>query len=194
VSGGAIRIDGQDVRDVAQASLRRAIALVPQDPALFHRSLRENIAYARPDATLEEVIACAKRARAHDFISKLPNGYETEVGERGVKLSGGERQRVALARAFLADAPILILDEATSSLDVATEHEVQAAMAELMTGRTTIVIAHRLSTVREADRILVFDEGRIVEQGAHAELIDARGLYARLNAMSRGDALADEAA
>jgi ATP-binding cassette subfamily B protein len=194
VDGGAIRIDGQDVRDVTQASLRRSIALVPQDPALFHRALRENIAYANPDASMESIVAAAKRARAHDFISKLPLGYETEVGERGVKLSGGERQRVALARAFLADAPILILDEATSSLDVETEREVQAAMAELKQGRTTIVIAHRLSTVREADRILVFNQGRIVEQGRHAELISARGLYARLNAMSRGEMLAEEAA
>lgn len=194
VNGGVIRIDGQDVRDVTQASLRRSIALVPQDPALFHRSLRENIAYARPDAPMEDVIAAARRARAHDFIAALPNGYETEVGERGVKLSGGERQRVALARAFLADAPILILDEATSSLDVATERDVQAAMAELKQGRTTIVIAHRLSTIREADRILVFNQGRIVEQGKHAELIDAHGLYAKLNAMSRGELLADEAA
>ena len=194
IDGGAIRIDGQDVRDVTQASLRQSIALVPQDPALFHRSLRENIAYAKPSASMEEIVACAKRARAHDFISKLPNGYETEVGERGVKLSGGERQRVALARAFLANAPILILDEATSSLDVETERDIQAAMAELKQGRTTIVIAHRLSTIREADRILVFNQGRIVEQGKHAELIDARGLYARLNAMSRGEMLADEAA
>ena len=194
VDDGAIRIDGQDVRAVTQASLRRNVALVPQDPALFHRSLRENIAYAKPEATVDEIIACAKRARAHDFVCKLPNGYDTEVGERGVKLSGGERQRVALARAFLADAPILILDEATSSLDVETEREVQAAMAELKRGRTTIVIAHRLSTVREADRILVFNQGRIVEQGRHAELIDARGFYARLNALARGDVLAGEAA
>jgi ATP-binding cassette subfamily B protein len=156
--------------------------------------LRENIAYARPNASLDEIVACAKRARAHDFIEKLPFAYDTEVGERGVKLSGGERQRVALARAFLADAPILILDEATSSLDVATEREVQAAMAELKQGRTTIVIAHRLSTIREADRILVFNQGRIVEQGKHAELIDAHGLYAKLNAMSRGDLLNEEAA
>jgi ATP-binding cassette subfamily B protein len=194
VNGGAIVIDGQDVRTVTQASLRQNIALVPQDPALFHRSLKENIAYANPDAPMDEIIAAAKRARAHDFIEKLPNGYETEVGERGVKLSGGERQRVALARAFLANAPILILDEATSSLDVETEREVQAAMAELKAGRTTIVIAHRLSTIREADRILVFNQGRIVEQGKHGELIEARGLYARLNAMSRGDVLAEEAA
>jgi ATP-binding cassette subfamily B protein len=143
---------------------------------------------------MEEIVDAAERARAHEFIEKLPNGYDTEVGERGVKLSGGERQRVALARAFLAGAPILILDEATSSLDVETERQVQAAMAELKQGRTTIVIAHRLSTVREADRILVFNEGRIVEQGKHAELISARGLYAKLNAMSRGEMLADEAA
>ena len=190
VNGGAIRIDGQDVREVTQESLRASIAVVPQDPALFHRSLRENIGYAKPEASLEEITACAQRARAHDFIAKLPNGYDTEVGERGVKLSGGERQRVALARAFLADAPILILDEATSSLDVATERDVQAAMAELKRGRTTIVIAHRLSTVREADRILVFNEGRIVEQGRHNELIEARGLYARLNALAQGDVLA----
>ncbi len=194
VGEGAIRVDGQDVRSVTQASLRRAIALVPQDPALFHRSLQENIAYARPDASMEDVIRAATRARAHDFILKLPKGYNTEVGERGVKLSGGERQRVALARAFLADAPILILDEATSSLDVETERDVQAAMAELKRGRTTIVIAHRLSTVREADRILVFDQGRIVEQGRHVELIEARGLYARLNALARGDLIADAAA
>lgn len=194
VDGGAIRIDGQDVRDVTQASLRQSIALVPQDPALFHRSLRENIAYAKPDASMDDIIDAAKRARAHDFIEKLPAGYDTEVGERGVKLSGGERQRVALARAFLAGAPVLILDEATSSLDVETERQVQAAMAELKEGRTTIVIAHRLSTIREADRILVFNEGRIVEQGKHAELIAAHGLYAKLNALSRGDVLADEAA
>jgi ATP-binding cassette, subfamily B, bacterial len=194
VDAGAIRIDGQDVRAVTQASLRRSIALVPQDPALFHRSLRENIAYAKPAAPMEMVIDAAKRARAHEFIERLPNGYDTEVGERGVKLSGGERQRVALARAFLANAPILILDEATSSLDVETERDVQAAMAELKQGRTTIIIAHRLSTVREADRILVFDAGRIVEQGRHAELIGGGGLYARLNALARGDMLAEAAA
>jgi ATP-binding cassette subfamily B protein len=190
VDGGAILIDDQDVRAVRQSSLRAAIALVPQDPALFHRSLRENIAYARPDATLEEVEAAARRARAHEFIARLPKAYDTEVGERGVKLSGGERQRVALARAFLADAPILILDEATSSLDTETELDIQAAMAELKQGRTTIIIAHRLSTVREADRILVFDQGRIVEQGKHGELVNAGGLYARLNALAQGDVIA----
>jgi ATP-binding cassette subfamily B protein len=193
VDDGAIRVDGQDVREVTQASLRRAVAIVPQDPALFHRSLMENIAYAKPEASVDEVIAAARKARAHEFIEKLPLGYETEVGERGVKLSGGERQRVALARAFLADAPILILDEATSSLDVETERDVQAAMAELKQGRTTIIIAHRLSTVRDADRILVFSEGRIVEQGRHAELIGAGGLYARLNKLARGDVLVEAA-
>ncbi|MBA4012613.1 MAG: multidrug ABC transporter ATP-binding protein [Phenylobacterium sp.] len=186
VQGGRILIDGQDISKVSQTSLRRAIAVVPQDPALFHRSIAENIAYARPDATPDEVMLAAKRARAHDFIARLPNGYDTPVGERGVKLSGGERQRVAIARAFLVDAPILVLDEATSSLDVETERQVQAAMEELMVGRTTIVIAHRLSTIRGADRILVFDQGRIVEEGRHAELIDKGGAYARLHAVTEG--------
>ena len=183
---GAIFIDGQDVSAVTQTSLRRAIAVVPQDPALFHRTLLENIAYAKPGATREEVEAAAKKARAHDFILKLPQGYDTLVGERGVKLSGGERQRVAIARAFLADAPILVLDEATSSLDVETEGLVQAAAEALMEGRTTIVIAHRLSTVRGADRILVFQKGRVVEEGRHAELKAKGGVYARLNAISEG--------
>jgi ATP-binding cassette subfamily B protein len=186
VQGGRILIDGQDIAKVTQGSLRRAIAVVPQDPALFHRSIAENIAYARPDATQGEIELAARRARADDFIARLPRGYETPVGERGVKLSGGERQRVAIARAFLADAPILVLDEATSSLDVETERQVQAAMEELMVGRTTIVIAHRLSTIRNADRILVFDRGRIVEEGPHAELIGAGGHYARLHAVTEG--------
>jgi len=186
IQDGAILIDGQDVSQVSQGSLRRAIAVVPQDPALFHRSLAENISYARPDATLDEIALAAKRARADDFIARLPKGYDTLVGERGVKLSGGERQRVAIARAFLADAPILVLDEATSSLDVETERQVQAAMEELMVGRTTIVIAHRLSTIRGADRILVFDDGRIVEEGRHAELVRKGGAYARLNAVTEG--------
>jgi ATP-binding cassette subfamily B protein len=160
--------------------------VVPQDPALFHRTIAENIGYARPDATREEVALAARRARAHDFIAALPNGYDTLVGERGVKLSGGERQRVAIARAFLADAPILVLDEATSSLDVETERHVQAAMDELMSGRTTIVIAHRLSTIRHADRILVFENGRVVEEGRHAELVSKGGAYARLHAVAAG--------
>ncbi|WP_375267796.1 ABC transporter ATP-binding protein [Phenylobacterium sp.] len=186
VQSGRILIDGQDVSKVSQGSLRRAIAVVPQDPALFHRTIGENIAYARPDATAAEIALAARRARAHDFIMRLPRGYETLVGERGVKLSGGERQRVAIARAFLADAPILVLDEATSSLDVETERQVQAAMEELMAGRTTIVIAHRLSTIRGADRILVFEGGRIVEEGRHADLVAKGGAYARLHAVTEG--------
>ncbi|MBS7706099.1 ABC transporter ATP-binding protein [Chelatococcus asaccharovorans] len=181
VTGGAVLIDGQNIADLQQASLRRRIAIVQQEPILFHRSLAENIAYARPDATREEIIAAAKQASAHGFITKLPKGYETQVGERGVKLSGGERQRVALARAFLADAPILILDEATSSLDSESEALIQQAMEKLMVGRTTIVIAHRLSTVQSLDRLLVFDVGRVVEEGSHAALIRRPdGLYRRL--------------
>ena len=186
LEAGRILIDGQDVAHVTQQSLRRAIAVVPQDPTLFHRTIAENIGYARPDATKDEIELAARRARAHDFIARLPNGYATLVGERGVKLSGGERQRVAIARAFLADAPILVLDEATSSLDVETEREVQIAMEELMVGRTTIVIAHRLSTVRGADRILVFENGRIVEEGRHADLVAKGGAYARLHAVTLG--------
>ena len=188
LQAGSIAIDGQDIALVEQGSLRRAIAVVPQDPALFHRTIAENIGYARPDATLDEIKLAAKRARAHDFIEALPKGYDTLVGERGVKLSGGERQRVAIARAFLADAPILVFDEATSSLDVETEVHVQAAMDELMSARTTIVIAHRLSTIRGADRILVFERGRIVEEGRHAELKAKGGSYARLAAVAEGTA------
>jgi ATP-binding cassette subfamily B protein len=183
---GRVLVDGQDIAGVTQTSLRQAIALVPQDPALFHRSIAENISYGRPDATSEQIKAAARRARAHDFIMRLPQGYETLVGERGVKLSGGERQRVALARAFLADAPILVLDEATSSLDVETERLVQAAMDELMVGRTTVVIAHRLSTIRGADRILVFQNGRVVEEGRHGELLARGGAYARMTAVTEG--------
>jgi ATP-binding cassette subfamily B protein len=184
LDGGRILIAGQDIAAVTQTSLRRAIAVVPQDPALFHRSIAENIGYARPDAPMQDVIAAARRARAHDFIARLPKGYDTLVGERGVKLSGGERQRVAIARAFLADAPILILDEATSSLDVETEREVARATEALMSGRTTIVIAHRLSTIRSADRILVFQDGRVVEEGRHADLVGQGGAYARLSALA----------
>ncbi|MBY8821563.1 ABC transporter ATP-binding protein [Sphingomonas colocasiae] len=181
VTGGRVTIDGQDVSHATQQSLRSQIAIVQQEPILFHRSLADNIAYARPDATMAEIERAAELANAHDFIARLPKGYATLVGERGVKLSGGERQRVALARAFLADAPILILDEATSSLDSESEALIQQAMERLMHGRTAIVIAHRLSTVRTLDRILVFDQGRIVEDGDHAALLEnPEGRYRRL--------------
>jgi ATP-binding cassette subfamily B protein len=162
-----------------QQSLRQQIAIVPQEPILFHRSLADNIAYARPGASTAEIEAAARLANAHDFIKRLPNGYATPVGERGVKLSGGERQRVALARAFLADAPILILDEATSSLDSESEALIQQAIARLMAGRTAIIIAHRLSTVRNLDRILVFERGRIVEDGDHDSLLAIDGGHYR---------------
>jgi ATP-binding cassette subfamily B protein len=177
VSAGQIAIDGQDIAVVTQASLRRQIAVVAQEPVLFHRSLAENIAYAKPAATQAEIERAARLANAHDFIVRLPLGYATLVGERGVKLSGGERQRVALARAFLADAPILILDEATSSLDSHSERLIQDAMQRLMQGRTCIIVAHRLSTVRTLDRILVFDRGQIAEEGSHADLMRRAGLY-----------------
>ncbi len=175
VTEGRITIDGQDLAGVTQRSLRAQVAIVPQEPVLFHRSLAENIGYGRPGATAEEIERAARLANAHDFIANLPRGYGTLVGERGVKLSGGERQRVALARAFLADAPILILDEATSSLDSESEALVQDAMERLLRGRTAIVIAHRLSTVRTLDRILVFDRGRIVEDGPHTALVRRPG-------------------
>ncbi|UGY09015.1 ABC transporter ATP-binding protein [Phyllobacterium pellucidum] len=175
VKAGRILIDGQDIAEVRQASLRQQIAIVQQEPILFHRTLAENIAYARPGASQEEIEEAARQASAHEFISALPKGYSTLVGERGVKLSGGERQRVAIARAFLADAPILILDEATSSLDSESEVLIQQAMERLMQGRTTLVIAHRLSTVRSLDRLLVFDHGKIVEEGNHEALIRLGG-------------------
>jgi ATP-binding cassette, subfamily B, bacterial len=178
VSGGRILIDGQDIAMATQQSLRSQIAIVQQEPILFHRSLAENIAYGRPGASSAAIEQAARLANAHEFILRLPKGYGTLVGERGVKLSGGERQRVALARAFLADAPVLILDEATSSLDSESEALIQQAMERLMKGRSSIVIAHRLSTVRSLDRILVFDRGEIVEQGTHAALANrAGGIY-----------------
>ncbi|MFM0668562.1 ABC transporter ATP-binding protein [Paraburkholderia sediminicola] len=181
ISEGRITIDGQDIAQVRQASLRSQIAIVQQEPVLFHRSLAENIAYARPGASRAEIERAAKLASAHDFIAALPNGYDTLVGERGVKLSGGERQRVAIARAFLADAPILILDEATSSLDSESEVLIQQAMERLMMGRTTLVVAHRLSTVRALDRLLVLDKGKVIEEGSHEALIRLEnGLYRRL--------------
>lgn len=171
LQGGTIYIEGQNIADVTIKSLRRAISLVPQDPILFHRSLKENISYGKPNATMEEIIEAAKKARIHYFIAGLKDGYDTEVGERGLKLSGGERQRVAIARAILADRPILVLDEATSSLDSVSEYYVKEAMKELMKGRTAITVAHRLSTIKNSDRILVFDQGKIIEQGSHDELI-----------------------
>lgn len=181
VNSGSIRIDGQDIAEVTQSSLRGQIAIVQQEPILFHRTLAENIAYGRPNASRREIENAAKQASAHRFIMDLPKGYETMVGERGVKLSGGERQRVAIARAFLADAPVLILDEATSSLDSESEVQIQQAMERLMDGRTTLVIAHRLSTVRALDRLLVFDRGMIVEEGDHQALIRLNnGIYRRL--------------
>ena len=184
VNSGEIRIDGQNIAAVTQQSLRRAIALVPQEPILFHRTLAENIAYGRPGASMEQIIDAARQAYAHDFITALPDGYQTLVGERGVKLSGGERQRIAIARAILADCPILIMDEATSSLDSVSEHQIQKAMAHLMQGRTTLTIAHRLATIRQVDRILVFDKGKIVEQGRHTQLIaNPHSLYRHLHDM-----------
>lgn len=188
INGGEIRIDGQNIAGVTQESLRQAIALVPQEPVLFHRSLAENIAYGRIDASQEEIEAAAREAYAHDFIARLPHGYDTLVGERGVKLSGGERQRVAIARAILADKPILILDEATSSLDSVSEHYIQLALERLMQGRTTITIAHRLATIQNADRILVFDQGQIVEQGTHSELLSrGQSVYRSLYEMQALD-------
>ncbi|TDY39007.1 ATP-binding cassette subfamily B protein [Paraburkholderia rhizosphaerae] len=181
LDAGRITIDGQDIAQVQQASLRRQIAIVQQEPVLFHRSLAENIAYARPGATHAQIEQAARLASAHEFIAALPHGYDTLVGERGVKLSGGERQRIAIARAFLADAPVLIFDEATSSLDSESEVLIQQSMERLMAGRTTLVVAHRLSTVRSLDRLLVLEQGRVVEEGSHDQLIErANGLYRRL--------------
>jgi subfamily B ATP-binding cassette protein MsbA len=177
---GRVTIDGHDAREVTLASLRDQIALVTQEPFLFDDTIRANIAYARPEATAAEIEQAAQAAAAHDFILQLQNGYDTAVGEAGARLSGGQRQRIAIARAFLKDAPILLLDEATSALDTESEAQVQAALKRLMAGRTTILIAHRLSTVRGADRIYVIDKGRIVETGDHGSLVKKRGLYARL--------------
>ena len=191
ISDGSIMIDGQDIRTLKQDSLREHIAVIPQDIALFHRSLMENIRYGRREATDAEVMEAARRAHAHDFITQLPLGYDTLVGERGIKLSGGQRQRIAIARAILKNAPILILDEATSALDSESERLIQQALAELMAGKTVIAIAHRLSTIARMDRILVFDQGRIVEQGNHDSLLSQQGLYARLWAMQSGGFLRD---
>ncbi|MGF1563157.1 MAG: ABCB family ABC transporter ATP-binding protein/permease [Geminicoccaceae bacterium] len=180
VSGGAITVDGQDIRDLTQASLREAIGVVPQDTVLFNESIRANIAYGRPDARVEEIVAAARLAQIDAFIQGLPDGYDTLVGERGLKLSGGEKQRVAIARMAMKDPPILILDEATSALDTATEQAIQEALQRLSAGRTTLGIAHRLSTVIEADRILVMEAGRIVESGSHKALLADNGIYAAM--------------
>lgn len=180
IQEGQILVDGQNVADITQQSLRRSIAYVPQEALLFHRTIAENIAYGRPDASPEEIREAARQANALEFIEKLPQGFETITGERGIKLSGGQRQRIAIARAMLADCPILVLDEATSALDSESEHLVQDALAKLMAGRTSIVVAHRLSTVASLDRIVVLEDGRIVEDGPHAKLIEADGEYAHL--------------
>ncbi len=177
---GSIIIDGQDIKNITQNDLRSVISYVPQESVLFHRTIGENIAYGKNNATKKEIIEVAKKAHADEFVSRLPQGYETLVGERGVKLSGGERQRVAIARAMLKDSPILMLDEATSSLDSISESYIQDAFNELMKGKTTIVIAHRLSTIQKMDRIIVLDQGQIVEEGTHKDLIKKDGLYADL--------------
>ncbi len=180
VTSGELLIDGQNIAESRLQDVRQAIAYVPQEPAMFHRSIRENIRYGRLHASDEDVVAAAKKANAHEFIEKLPEGYETMVGERGVKLSGGQRQRVAIARAIIKDAPILVLDEATSALDSESEKLIQAALWKLMEGRTAIAIAHRLSTIQKMDRIIVLDNGAIAEQGTHHELLAHKGIYAKL--------------
>lgn len=186
VQGGAIKIDRQDIKVVTQRSLRQAIAVIPQDTSLFHRSLMDNIRYGRLDATDAEVAAAAKRAHAHDFIIELEQGYETLVGERGVRLSGGQRQRIAIARAILKDAPILVLDEATSALDSESEKLIQDSLKDLMQGKTVLAIAHRLSTIAHLDRLIVMQDGCIIEDGKHDDLLSQNGLYAKLWSMQSG--------
>ena len=193
VTGGRITVDGQDVRDVTQESLRGAIGMVPQDTVLFNDTIAYNIRYGRPAATDEEVHAAAEIAQIGDFIASLPDGYATEVGERGLKLSGGEKQRVAIARTVLKAPPILILDEATSALDIHTERDIQAALDRVSRGRTTLVIAHRLSTIVNADEIIVLEDGAIVERGTHGELLAADGLYASMWNRQRQATEAEEA-
>ncbi len=183
VAQGRVTIDGQDIRDVTQESLRAAIGVVPQDTVLFNDTIRYNIAYGRPDASQEEIEQAARLAQVNEFVLSLPDGYDTMVGERGLKLSGGEKQRVAIARTILKDPRILILDEATSALDTRTEQDFQAALRAVARHRTTLVIAHRLSTVVDADEIIVLSEGRIAERGKHAELLAHSGLYARMWAL-----------
>src|SRR5207248_5680829 len=178
---GKILLDGHDVRKLTLRSLREQVSVVLQEPLLFSGTIADNIRYGRLDADVDEVVAAAQAANAHDFISRLPQGYDTELGERGAKLSGGERQRIAVARAFLKNAPVLILDEPTSSIDSKTEAVILDALDRLMEGRTTFIIAHRLSTIRYSDLILVVSEGRIVESGTHNELIQTRGMYSQLH-------------
>lgn len=186
LKSGRILIDNQNIAKVTQDSLHKQIALIPQDISLFHRSILENIRYAKPNASQEEIIEASKRAHCHEFIMRLPEQYQAMVGDRGVKLSGGQRQRIAIARAFLKNAPILILDEATSALDSLTEHYIQESLHELMNGKTVIVIAHRLSTLAEMDRILVFEKGRIIEDGDHPQLLELNGQYAKMWQMQAG--------
>ena len=186
VDSGTITIDNQDIKEITQQSLRKSIAYVPQEPMLFHRSLFENIAYGNSKATKEQVHEAAKKAHALEFIDKLPDGFDTLVGERGVKLSGGQRQRIAIARAILKDAPILVLDEATSALDSESEQLIQKSLSELMKNRTSIVIAHRLSTIQKMDRIIVLDNGTILEDGSHKDLLEQKGVYAKLWAHQSG--------
>jgi len=180
VTRGTVRVDGLDVRQIRLSSLRRHIGIVPQETFLFSATVRENIAFGRPDASQEEIEAVARRAQAHDFIMALPKGYETRVGERGIGLSGGQKQRIALARALLMDPAILILDEATSSVDTETEYEIQLALEEVMANRTSVIIAQRLSTVKMADKVVVLKDGRVAEEGTHAELLARGGEYTRL--------------
>jgi ATP-binding cassette subfamily B protein len=183
---GRITLDGYDLRVLTLRSLRENVALVLQDPVVFGATIRENIAYGRPGASVEDIESAARAANAHDFVLALPQGYDTVVGERGVTLSGGQRQRLAIARAFVKDAPVLILDEPTSALDAENERTVLDALARLMKGRTTLIIAHRLSTIRAADRIVVLHEGTVVEEGTHGELLARADVYARLYTLQAG--------
>jgi len=192
IDAGQILIGGQDISKLRQADLRSLIAYVPQDPAMFHRTLRDNIAFARPEATEAEIYQAAEAAHVTEFADALPDGFATLVGERGVKLSGGQRQRVALARAILRDAPILLLDEATSALDSESEILVQQALWRLMEGRTALVVAHRLSTVAHMDQLVVLDRGQIIEKGTHQELLQLDGTYARLWQHQSGGFLDDD--
>jgi ATP-binding cassette subfamily B protein len=191
IQDGAIRLGGSDISTVTQQSLREVIAYVPQEPLLFHRSLLENIAYGNEHATYEEILEASKLARADEFIKRLPEGYDTMVGERGIKLSGGQRQRVAIARAILKNSSFLVLDEATSALDSESEKYIQEGLFELMKNKTSLVIAHRLSTIKHLDRIIVLDQGAIVEDGTHDELIKQGGLYAKLWGHQSGEFLQD---